>query len=338
MKSFKVFLIGVLFLCITVPVFAKNVPTPKDPLIVDGNLSITFSRLENMLEGVVLDEMRYTSKDDALVFFRVGCKAKNISQENIENASIGSVELLCIDEKGNFDIRRSHNAGMPSFGKPKILKPGKSIKEVTFFMYNRNTTPIAFVANGNTILMLIPETDERYELAQNHFEKLKKIELVMLMARFSTFEEISSYLQENELTIKEKNNKGLTLFLYSVIYGNIDLLDGLIAAGDDINQAIYRGGFVKTFPINIAVEQKNPVVIRKLFNAGANLTKSPDGTDSAIAIAIRNDAVELLPLFKELGVDFKTLEIPMANGSPLPVRIYAERRGRKEILEFLDGL
>lgn len=318
--------------------FSEKLPTPTETLVLGNDLQITFQSLEKNTTFFIKDDTKFTSKDDSKVFFSLYCKIKNIGNETIPNASIAPVELVCVDSNGNFFINESYKAAMNIFSGITELKKGKTIKDSTFFLYDKLTTPVALMANRTKSILLIKEKDNNYLKLKEYLARFVVIENIMPLIKKGTFEELEKYMQVNNLDINITDKNGLSPFFYSVIYSNISVFDGLLTKGVDVNQIAYKYGTIAIQPIHTAVENRNVEIIRKLVNAGADLNSTVNSTNSPAVMVIKNNYFELLPLMQELGIDYKSIMIPMSGSPAITAYEFASKRNHTEILEFLKTL
>jgi ankyrin repeat protein len=94
-------------------------------------------------------------------------------------------------------------------------------------------------------------------------------------AKFNTLEVLKKIIDEGNIDINQKDNKGYPAIFYAIFHDNMDMLKELINAGVDINIKFNMGKLKNLTPLSSAVLKGcSTEIIKTLVDAGAEINST----------------------------------------------------------------
>jgi hypothetical protein len=313
------------------------VEPPAEEIAVDESFTITASNYKDKMKTIKLDGKKYAPTNSKDIFVRVDLEYTNTTDQKLEFPVQYAIELACLTETNEvvFALPQAtdiFDGDIQDYFKKNYIESKKSKKKTLYFLRNKKHTPIAVTVDRKNVLLIKKETPELPTL-MDELTHLEKIENLMNLAKDSDYETIESYCAANDLSLGVLDYKGYSLLDYSIVFHNNDLINELMTHAIPIDYEIYRTTS-KDSPLKLAVLANNPEAIRILVQNGENLNESFGQKDTPVQLALRENKVNLLPLFVELGIDFKNVTVNLIGGGDYDPLRFAQNRKFTEMIDF----
>jgi len=122
---------------------------------------------------------------------------------------------------------------------------------------------------------------------------------LFIALRKKNFKIVPILLENNSITIDEKDNNGNTALVLAVKYKNLELVKSLIQYGATINVKSNNGKPL----LSIATANNSIEIVKYLIQSGIDLNMLDSNGDSALSIAIRCQLVEISKVLIDHGAD-----------------------------------
>lgn len=305
------------------------------------NILVSVSKVKDPLSSISVNGQKYVARDNGVIV-QFDYLFKSVDRKKSEIPPTGIMELACLNENDEIvyipmqitDYLDRNRSFSDMFTKEYL--DDKGIRKITYyFIRGKKDRPIAITFDRNKIL-LFKKTNPGIDKLEKDILLKEKIDLLMQLARNSSFEEIGKYLSENNLELSVNDYKGYSLFDYALLFGNNRLLQDIIDNDFSIDKEIYSRSTKET-PIDIVLKSDNIEGFRILINNGQSLTEKDYGSkDSPIQKIIRQNKFNFLPVLLEMGADLKNIKLSYGMGGSDDPLTFAKKRNYQEMISFFS--
>ncbi len=339
-------IIGIIFLLLSCISTGKSIPPLElgdlKPITTQTGLVINITSITTGISQVVSGNQIFSPKKAGTVITTVNISITNNTEKQVKQFPMNDLELIVELKNGDFTIcsNPSNRETMAEFGifSFKTLEPTETCNYSLVYL-NEKDAVIRAISYGRTDFVII-KTDKE-EIAGNSFSdyitRLKNIEKLMTICTDAPFDVVNKFIKENGLDYEVRNKIGLTPFMASAFFGNVNLGKGLLKNGVDKHATLfYLVDEIEAIHLASLNGQAN--FVEMLVKNGIDRdTKSSNG-ETPIIFAIRNNQLLVLKKLILLGCDINEVKIPMAYSKEMSPIKYTKQRKFTAMVEYLQSI
>jgi hypothetical protein len=327
-----------------VSVFGNYKKLPLNEINLNENLLISIYAFRSDTFTANINGKNYTASDESRLLTEVKITMRNTGDKECELTDLNTLEMVYIKNSGEFKFTpqaiRLEQIDKKSPGKIPIKRV---FYETICFTHEKGDIPVALTANRTNHILLIDNSNSKYNEIVSFLNSQSKIPEMMTLAQTDSFETVNNFRIENNIDINAAGRNGLNLLYIGILFKNDSVVTGAISNGIDLHKKTRYSIYGEIEPIHVALMTHNRYAIEALLKAGVDIKNfnSTIGNDSPAGLAIRSNNLEAVKLLTEYGVDLKSLTIPMRRGFGtifITALEFARNRNMTEMVQYLESL